>query len=312
MGSGLLEGTQACPRQEAEELGHADFRRKRDRGDVLRTGKRDAREHWTPIAAIVVARRVDDAVLRGREVGGNVGQHACRRKSFFEAQRVSERLEGGARLAMRQWSVDGPAVGRVGVISGSFPRQPLAGAIVEHHHGHIARAVTPKGCAMAFDDTGDIRLEPRIERCLDPIGPGGPDIRQDHLDEMRRREGRAVWRHVESLGASLGRLLGRDRAGRFHASKDDPLSRYGGVPVPIRIETRWTLRQPGEECRLCGRQHRRWNAEVGAARALDAGDLIAITGEVHIHRQDLALGEAMFQPDGDHGFVNLGPPPARA
>ena len=119
-------------------------------------------------------------------------------------------------------------------------------------------------------------------------------------------------RDFESLGPSFDRLLGRDRAGRFHAAKDDPLSRHGGVPVPIRIEARWTLRQPGEECRLRWGQHPRWNVEVGTARALDAGDLIAIPGQVQIHRQDLALREAMFQPNGDHRFVHFGPPPARA
>ena len=45
--------------------------------------------------------------------------------------------------------------------------------------------------------------------------------------------------------------------------------------------------------------------EVGATRALDAGQLVAVGGEIEIQRQDLALGQSMLQPQRDDGFASL-------
>ena len=95
-----------------------------------------------------------------------------------------------------------------------------------------------------------------------------------------------------------------------HAREHDALPRERQRLVAIGIEGGRTLRQAGEERRLRRRQHRRFDAEVDAARPLDAGGLIAVGGEVQIEREDLALAEPVLEPQRDDRFVELGAPAA--
>ena len=80
----------------------------------------------------------------------------------------------------------------------------------------------------------------------------------------------------------------------------------GGRDVLQRVERGRPLRQRREERRLRRRQHRRVDAEVDLAGAPGPGRLVAVRREVQVQRQDLALAEAVLEPQRQHHLADLG------
>ena len=122
---------------------------------------------------------------------------------------------------------------------------------------------------------------------------------------MRRQERRRRAREAQPLVPRLARLLGDQRAGRLHPPKHRALPRDRLVAIAERVVAGRPLRQAGEKRRLRRRQHRRLGAEVGAARPAGADDLIAVGREIQIERENLALVEAMLEPQREHGLADL-------
>ena len=96
----------------------------------------------------------------------------------------------------------------------------------------------------------------------------------------------------------------------MHAPQNNLLAGQRGRARLVGIEAGGPLRQPGKKRRLRRRQHRGRGTEVGAARALDAADLVAVAREVQVHREQLPLREAMLEADRDHRLMDLRPPSA--
>ena len=116
----------------------------------------------------------------------------------------------------------------------------------------------------------------------------------------------------QPFAARLVDLRGREESGGLHLCQYVTLPRRRRRLVAVRIERRRPLWQAGEERRLRGGQHPRLDTEVGLARTLEAGGLVAVGGEVQIERENLALRQAVFEPEGEDGFVHLRTPAAPA
>ena len=68
-----------------------DVGRKRDRRDVLRSCERKAGEQWPLVSAVVVARAVEDARFRRREMRRDVRKHHRGTPAMFEGQQGLDR-----------------------------------------------------------------------------------------------------------------------------------------------------------------------------------------------------------------------------
>ena len=68
---------------------------------------------------------------------------------------------------------------------------------------------------LAADDSGDVRLQPGVERRLDAVGRVRADAASTRLDEVPGRERRLELREDQALVGRLARLFGRDRSGRL-------------------------------------------------------------------------------------------------
>ena len=91
----------------------------------------------------------------------------------------------------------------------------------------------------------------------------------------------------------------------LHPVDDDALALQGRIEPAIGIERGGPLCEAREQRSLCRSQHRRITAEVGATGSSRAHDLVAVGGQIQIHRQDLALGEAVFQPQRENRLGDL-------
>ena len=204
------------------------------------------------------------------------------------------------------------AVLGVRVVPRSFPREPLPARVVENDDGDVGGAVPLERLSMASDDADDIALQPGVERRLDPRRQVlARAAAHHHLDEMRRQKRRRVAREAQSLVPRLARLFGRQRAGCLHAPKHRALPGDRLVAVAERVVARRPLRKAGQKRRLRRREHRRLGPEVDAARLSGADDLIAVGGEIEVEREDLALVEAMLEPQREHGLADLLPHASR-
>ena len=152
----------------------------------------------------------------------------------------------------------------------------------------------------------------RVERRLDARRTLRAGVGQHHLDEVRREEGPVNASEHQPFAARLVDLRGREESGGLHLCQYVTLPRRRRCLVAVRIERRRPLWQAGEERRLRGGQHPRLDTEVGLARTLEAGGLVAVGGEVQIERENLALRQAVFEPEGEDGFVHLRTPAAPA
>jgi hypothetical protein len=103
----------------------------------------------------------------------------------------------------------------------------------------------------------------------------------------------------------------RDEAEIAHAADDALLPRLRAVRIAIRIERRRTMGQGREVGGLRVREHRRRCAEIGAAGAFGAGELIAVGCGVEIERENLRLRQPVFEAQRDDRFLDLRAPVAR-
>ena len=79
-------------------------------------------------------------------------------------------------------------MGYIEVIARSFPCQPLGGVVLQHDHRDVIGTVLLQACALAANNAFDLGLQLRIERRLDTHRPLIVQVRQNHVDEMRRHE----------------------------------------------------------------------------------------------------------------------------
>ncbi len=159
---------------------------------------------------------------------------------------------------------------------------------------------------MAADDAGDVALQLGVERRLDPRRARSPGGAQHHLDEVRREERRRV-----RARRSAARRAPRAPARRVSAPAAAMRRSTRRCRATAAVRLRCGLKPDGR----CGRPARNAAcagvsidasvAEVRAAGALGADDLVAVGGEVQIQREDLALGEAMLEPQRQHRLANL-------
>ena len=131
-----------------------------------------------------------------------------------------------------------------------------------------------------------------------------------HFDEVRRLERGAARPQRQPFVARLSILLRRQAAGIGHAAQHRQLAGARGRQALPRIERRRPLRQRGEKRRLRRRQHRGVDAEIDPARAPRTGRLVAVGGEIEIEREDLALAEAVLEPEREQHLAHLGAPAA--
>ena len=114
----------------------------------------------------------------------------------------------------------------------------------------------------------------------------------------------------EPFGARDRRRGRRQEPAPLHPRQHHPLARRRLRQAAPRVEARRTLRQRRQERGLRRRQHRGVDAEVGVARALGAGDLVAVRREVQIQREDVRLGQPMLEAQRDDRLLDLRSPPA--
>ncbi len=158
---------------------------------------------------------------------------------------------------------------------------------------------------LAADDSGDIRLQPGVDRRLDAFGPFRPDGSKNPLDEVPGRERRLELREGQTLIGRLARLFGGDQSGCLHPPQHGTLPRESRLRVSVRIESGRTLRKARQERRLRRREHRRVVTEVRVTRSSRADHLIAVCREVQVQREDLVLGKPMLQTLREHGLLKL-------
>ena len=117
--------------------------------------------------------------------------------------------------------------------------------------------------------------------------------RQHHLDEVRRENGDALADEAQPLGARLARLL-RPTARRRPPCGAAPraAARCAASRLAIRVEADGRCGRPARNAACAGVSIDGVAAEVGAAGALGADDLVAVRREVQVEREDLALVEA--------------------
>jgi hypothetical protein len=236
---------------------------------------------------------------------GNVGEHRCRRQAFLESERVRKRLQRRSRLPRRHDTIDRATVRGVEVVPRTFPREPLATCVVEDDHGNVRGAVPIELGPLAADDSGDIRLQPGVDRRLDAIGSFRPDGCKNSLDEVPGRERRLELREGQMLIGRFARLFGGDQSGGLHPPQHGTLPRESRLRISVRIESGRTLRKARQERCLRRREHRRVVTEVRVTRPSRADHLIAVRREVQVQRQDLVLGKAMLQALREYGFLKL-------
>ena len=109
----------------------------------------------------------------------------------------------------------------------------------------------------------------------------------------------------EPLGQRLALGVWRQRPERRHPLDDVLLASAHAFRIPIRIEPGRALWQRRQKRRLGRRQQRGAAAEVLAARALGAHQLIPVRRQIQIERENLALAQAMLEAKRDHRFVHL-------
>ena len=244
----------------------------------------------------------------------HVGQHGRRVTPRFERERVGERLQRRAGLARGVTAVDGAAVLDVEVVARPFPRQPFARA--------RCRARRPRRCAR--------RARSSCGRWLRMM-PATIALQRARRASSRSARGRRSPAAASTISTKCGaservaslreaQLLRRARlraacvsvpaATTMRASTTSlaPPARARAAP---RVEPGRPLRQRREKRGLRRRQHRRGAAEVGLARALGTGDLVAVRREVQIERENLALRQPMLQSHRDNRLTHFDPPPAR-
>ena len=129
VGRVAIEGREAGAQEEPQEIRHAEFRRQRHGGNILRARQRPACEQRAPVFPVVVSRTIENARLRRSENVRARPATPSPDESTLECQRVSEWLQSGSRLPRYDEAVDGAPVRRIEVIARPFPRQPFAGAL---------------------------------------------------------------------------------------------------------------------------------------------------------------------------------------
>ncbi len=159
--------------------------------------------------------------------------------------------------------------------------------------------------APAAQDADDIRLQRGIERGLDAALLTPPAVCEHHLNEMRRDECRRHGLEPQPLCAGDGRLLRSDPPLAFQSVDNRTLAGKPRFPGTIRTVCRGPVRKSREKRRLSHRQHRRRNAEVDLAGTRGTNHLVSVRREAQIQGEDLALGEAMLQSQGNLGFLQL-------
>ena len=306
VGRAAIEGREARARQKAQQRA---ARRRRTRARP-RARSRSPPARAAPGAGRDTARR-SCAGCRARPAPPSESSTGCRRArsrglALLEGERIRERLERGSRLPRHERAVERAAVVRVEVVARPLPGEPLAARVVEHDHRDVRGAVRPQRLALVLDDPLDLALEIEVQRRDDARWPWRARRPPDHLDEMRRAERRAsaVERHL--LGARLAQPLGAQRAGRRHPAE------HGLLP---RLRGRDVLRSGLKALGRCGSAARNaawagvsidgstpkynWLARAGA------GGLVAVGRQVQVHREDLALGEAVLEPQREHHLADL-------
>ena len=110
------------------------------------------------------------------------------------------------------------------------------------------------------------------------------------------------------LAFAVGGLLRRDEAFFGHPLQRVVAPARRGLRVDVRALADVALNDPGDERRLLELEVPGGLAEVQPRRRFDAVGAVPEVRGVAVQRQDLALGEALLQLDGDDRFLDLALP----
>ena len=212
------------------------------------------------------------------------------------------------------WGSDGDEgdlrVGKVGggrgLAAGAFAGTAvlLADELVD-----VAHAVLDGGRGDALEvgvergvDAQGLRVEV-VAKALD-------ELLVDEVDEVRGLACVDVGgREAERFGLGAGGLGVGDGAGFDHGIDDDVAAFHGAVGMAVRVEAVGALDGAGEQGALGGVEVAEVLAEEGLgglAEAVDGeGATLAEVDLVGVHLENLLLGEAIFELEGDHDFAEF-------
>ena len=232
---------------------------------------------------------------------------------LLERERVGERLQRGSGLPRDERPVDRAAVLGVGVVARSLPRQPLAARVVEHDDRDVRGAVRAQRFPLVLDDALDLALQIQVERRLDPRVAVAFRRRPATISTKcgaLNGDASAVERHL--LGARFAQPLGAQApAAAMRRSTGLLPRRRGGDVLRSGLNAVGRCGSAARNAACAGVSIDGVDAEVQLARAPGAGGLVAVRRQVQIQREDLALGEAMLEPEREHHLADLRAP-ARA
>ena len=230
---------------------------------------------------------------------------------------VDPGLEDGAGRALGGGVVEL----RVGVVATADEGKDLAGVGVEGDEGDLGKR--GGGAVELVDELVDVRhaeidgvgsgvLEVGVEGGVDAergvglllVGEALRELFVDEVDEVGRVGGVDVLGgEVEGLGLSGAGLGGGEVAGLLHDLEDEVAALGGALGVAVGVEAVGALDEAGEGGELGGVELLQVLAEEalgGLAEAID-GERAALAEVdlVGVHVEDLLLGEAGFELEGD-------------
>ncbi len=239
---------------------------------------------------------------------------------------VDEGLEDGAGGAFG----DGVVVLGAVVVAAADEGEDLAGVGVEGDERDLRGGGGVAVAALAFlDDAVDVAhadldglggdaLEFGVKRGVDAEGVVGllllaeapVELIVDEVDEVRSFAGVDVLGgEVEGLGGGGAGLGGGDVAGLDHGVEDDVAALEGTLGMAVGVEAAGALDHAGEQGELGEIELAEVFAEVGLgglAEAVDGeGATLAEADLVGVHLEDLLLGEAALEMEGDEDLDEL-------
>ena len=234
-----------------------------------------------------------------------IGDHVLRPHAGFQSRQEKEGLEGAAGLApcLRR-----AVEGAIAVILAPRHGAHRTGCGIQRHHGALMH---PGPRAWPGQD----RVNPRLGRRLQ----GGVECGAQHQISAGRRaschailhpigEPAGIARRCLGEANSINRLqsLGRcQRAGFRHRGQHFQGTRHRGSLIDARIDARWRLGQPRQYRRLPCCQPPGWDTKIKPRSRIHAISAGAEIDAVQINLQQFILAEALFQPEGQHGFLRL-------
>jgi hypothetical protein len=302
----VLEGLgEAETSRGGDDALHADVLRDAHGGGVERFRQRGLHRHGAGVLVGVVLR------LPAADVNRRVGDHAVGGVAGLEAGEEHDRLERGARLAQRLGGAVKLAVivvapahhgahgavrrdGDDGALLHVFLRAVEGEMLGQRAFGHFLEAQIEGG--------GDDEIA--VGRADETV-----DLVQDPIDEVTAMEIAAGgFHHRQGLRAAGGGGLGGLR--RDHAGLDHQRQRHGGAGgglagIVRRVVARRRAQEPREHRSLVDAELARLAAEVAFRCGFDAEGTGAHVHAVEIDREDLVLGELLFEAQRQQGFADL-------